>query len=320
MSTQPARAGVIIIGSNSTRMLTADLDAGLSRPVFGRMDTRLFMALGQGKRLSVEAIQTACRDVAALYAMAREGGADRTLLMATSAVRESENGKSLAYALLQATGLSLQVITGDEEAAYSFWGAVHPFPRQEMAGVMDIGGGSTEIALGHPGDAPFTHSLPLGAARLYAMQPIASADDAGKALQAAGKIAREGTRAMAHKALTQPPRLWADPARWLLVGGTGTALMGLLKAQLYHRGQPDAPFGRDDVLDILRRLASLSPQARALLPGMTPGREHILPTGLAVLHALMEAMNLGEMTVTNRNNTDGVLWHLAVKGHLRVEP
>ncbi len=319
MSGRVSRAGVIIIGSNSTRMMTAQLDPGLSQPVFGRMETRLFLALGQGNRLSAEAIQTACRDVRFLLAMAREGGSDRTLLMATSAARESENVKDLAYALLQATGLSLQVISGAEEAAYSFWGAVHPFPPEEMAGVMDIGGGSTEIALGHPGEPPLALSLPLGASRLYAMQPVNSADDAGKALSAAGKIAREGISLMTQKTLSQPSRLWADPARWLLVGGTGTALISLIQGSLYHRGRPDAPFTRQDVLDALRRLSVLSPEARAALPGMTPGREHILPTGLAVLHALMEAMQLDAMTVTSRNNTDGVLWHLAEKGHLRAD-
>ena len=51
---------------------------------------------------------------------------------------------------------------------------------------------------------------------------------------------------------------------------------------------------------------------------MTPGREHILPTGLAVLAALMEALSLGQMIATSRNNTDGVLWRLANQGHLRM--
>ena len=319
MSKAMPRAGVIIIGSNSTRMLTADMDDKLSNPVFGRRDTRLFLALGTGTRLSVAAIQTACRDVAVLFDLAREAGADRTMLMATSAVRDSENAKDLAYAMLQATGLSLQIISGDEEAAFSFWGAVHPFPREEMIGVMDIGGGSTELALGHPGEAPLSLSLQLGASRLFAQQPITSPLDADRALLMAAHGAREALPGLTHQTLAQPSRLWADPARWLLVGGTGTALVSLLRGELFHRGQADMPFTRGDVMAVLRRLSTLNPETRAALPGMTPGREHILPTGLAVLAAVMDVLDLTKMAVTVRNNTDGVLWRLAHEGHLRVE-
>jgi len=319
MSGKLSRAGVIIIGSNSTRMLTADLDAALSNPVAQRMESRLFLALGEGLRLGAQAVQSLCRDVAALLRQAREAGAERTFLMATDAVRESKNGKDLAYALLQETGLTLQVLSGQEEAAFSFWGAVHPLPPHEIAGVADIGGGSTEIALGRPGEVPLSHSLHLGASRLYALRPINSPEEAEKALEVAGKIAREGVNAMAQSTLTQPSRHWGDPSQWLLVGGTGTALMGLLKGVPFLRTQPDLPFTRGQVLATLHALSVLPPQARALLPGMPRGREHILPTGLAALAALMEALNLGHMTVTGRNNTDGALWRLAHQGHLRVD-
>ena len=312
------RCGAIMIGSNSTRMLTADLDARLSNPVYGRRETRLFLSLGHQNRFPLQAIQTACQDVAALYNEARVGGAQKALMMATSAVRDSENSKDLAYALLQATGLSLQVISGEEEAAYSFWGAVHPFSRTEMAGVMDIGGGSTEIALGLPGEQPLSHSLQMGASRLYALQPISSPQDADRALMLARQMAQKGLQSLTHKTLTLPSSRWADPKRWILVGGTGTALVSLLQGSLYHRGQPDALFTRAKLLVTLRKLAALSPEARAALPGMTPGREHILPTGLAVLAALMDALQLDAMAVTSRNNTDGVLWRWATRGNIKA--
>ncbi len=318
MSIALSRAGVIIIGSNSTRMLTAGLDAGLSGPVSGRLETRLFLALGEGRRLGLEAIQRACRDVAELYRQAQEAGADRTWLLATSAVRESENGKDLALALLQQTGLALQVLTGEEEAACSFWGAVHPFPRHEMAGVVDIGGGSTEIALGRPGEMPLAHSLPVGASRLYAAQPVNSPEEAETAIAIALQAAREGVDQLAQKTLALDSRHWDDPARWLLVGGTGTALISLLEGSPGLRGREDRAFSREEVLSALHALAMLPPRARTALPGMTPGREHILPTGLAVLAALMEALSLGQMIATSRNNTDGVLWRLANQGHLRM--
>ena len=102
------------------------------------------------------------------------------------------------------------------------------------------------------------------------------------------------------------------PGRWLLVGGTGTALIGLLKGRLvFGDHQDDQPFTREQAFTTLRTLAGLSLKERAEHPGMTPGRENILPTGLTILCALMARLNIEEMRVTTRNNCDGFLHKLA---------
>ena len=297
------RAAVIAIGSNSTRMLTADLDGELSRPLRGRRETRLFLSLSDTHALSPEAVLRVRNAVRELQGLALGAGAERVDLIATSAVRDASDVLPLNDGLLKDTGLKLQIISGRQEAAYSFLGAVYPYGDGELLGVADIGGGSTEIAVGTREVLRVTRSLQLGASRLYAVSPI---DDFASLVPALAQAERVMDSAWRDIQLT--------PSRWLLVGGTGTALIGLLRGQaMLPDAGADEAFTREELLVTLRRLARLTPAERAALPGMTPGREHILPTGLAVLAALMTRLDMEEMSVTARNNTDGYLYALSRK-------
>lgn len=302
--TSSTRRAVIAIGSNSTRMLTACADAALSSPVRGREETRLFLSLNGDKSFEKEARERLYAAILALQERARLAGAGEIKLIATSAVRDSRDAILLKAELLEKTGLELIILSGEEEARCSYLGAVFPYLNGGTQGVIDIGGGSTEIALGEgPEDAL---SLQLGASRLYRLCPIDQTTD----LQAAyAAVETELDRAL------KPD--FKHPDRWLMVGGTGVALMGLLKGELiseYHPG--DEAFTLNEAEEVLIRLASLTPPERALLPGMTIGREHILPTGLVILTALMKRLQIDQMAVTVRNNCDGFLydWYRRMNG------
>lgn len=300
MSRPVPRGGVVAIGSNSTRMLTADLDARLGRPVRGRQETRLFLSLENGS-LRPDAVRRVREAVAILHRQALDAGAQRVLLTATSAVRDAGDARPLAEALRADTGLRLRVLSGAKEAAWAFLGACWPFGEGERLGVVDIGGGSTEIALGTRERMRSASSLQLGASRLYGTHPVEGIESMEGAVSQARRL-MEGVS----------PDPDFRPARWLLVGGTGMALIGLLSGRPTHSGDmADQAFTREQALRVLERLAPLAPGERANLPGMTPGREHILPTGLAVLVALMDRLGVDGMTVTARNNTDGCLYEWA---------
>lgn len=112
------RAGVIAIGSNSTRMLCATLGLPLSDLVRSRLETRLFLALDEARGLSNTAINRLVDAVFLLKQQAADAGAQVIRLIATSAVRDSINAAQLQEALQQETGLSMRVLTGQEEAQY----------------------------------------------------------------------------------------------------------------------------------------------------------------------------------------------------------
>ncbi len=167
--------------------------------------------------------------------------------------------------------------------------------------MIDIGGGSTELAIGDRATGlSFTKSLQLGTSRLLQWQPINNREDMRSALNISSELIG--------KELTLPAQL---PKEWTLVGGTGTTLINMMLMQPYHQPCPEGKdISRDEAGEWLERLALLSPQERAALPGMPSSRVHILPTGLTILKSLMDYLNINRIRVTQRNNLDGYLYRL----------
>ena len=139
------RIAAIGIGSNSLRMLLADISEGkMHRLHRFREGLRVFAALDEQKRISSEMMRKACESVAGFRKEAEAAGAEAVHLFATSAVRDAANQQEFAQALLEHTGLALDVCSGEKEARLSFLGAMEKGPT----GVIDIGGGSTELVVG----------------------------------------------------------------------------------------------------------------------------------------------------------------------------
>lgn len=298
-----SRAAAIAIGSNSTRMLTADLDGCLSRPVRGRIETKLLLFAGEGNPLSDRAIDQCTRAVFLLSATARREGAEKTYVFATSAVRDAANACSLSHALLSVCGLPLQVIDGPEEAELSYLGATCLSHSTGERGVMDIGGGSTELITGQCDKMLVVSSIQIGATRLYGRNPINSVKD----LRAARK---EANSLLSGKL----PKPLSSRGEWTLVGGTGTALIRICQGLSAGEPFPDgSSFSFDEAHDWLHVIAETPPDRRSEIPGFPTGREHILPTGLMILTSTMAMMQIKKMRVTERNNTDGFLYRLSEK-------
>lgn len=301
----PGCQAAIGIGSNSVRLLCARRDASLSQPWRAREETALFLALGQDGCVSQAGMTALVAAVGRMALLARQQGAEQLSLLATSAVRDAANGQRLGEMLAAALpGVPLQVLSGQEEACLAFMGALLPPPPGPL-GVIDIGGGSTELALGMAGQRPQrSHSLQLGAARLLTWQAINSQEDVEKA----GALAR---RIIARDLAG----VQADGRPFALVGGTGTALLGLIQGIPFGQPLPeDSPINREAVLDWLRRLAGMDEAGRAALTGMPPGRIHILPTGAVILHQLMLWLGLEQVVVSQRNNLDGYLYQAYLEG------
>jgi exopolyphosphatase/guanosine-5'-triphosphate,3'-diphosphate pyrophosphatase len=298
----PRRVGLIAIGSNSTRMLTADLDPNLSNPVRGREETALFLSMDDKLRFSREAMERVAAAVSGLWRQAIDAGAQEVRMIATSAMRDAANRHELDFYIAALCPIMLnRIISGQEEALLSFLGACCIPSQQGLLGMIDIGGGSTEVALGTANDGLLSaHSLQLGASRLLKTQRVDSLDDITLA------------RAIADKTIEEHlPTLPGPARRWTLVGGTGTTLLGLIMRLPPSQALPEGrSFSRGQVSQWLRILAPLTPGQRAQLPGMSAARVHITLTGLVILEALFERLDLPEITVSLRNNLDGYLYRM----------
>ncbi len=290
------RLACIGIGSNAIRMLSAAWDgAALAGAVRERRGTRLFSGLVSG-RLTEESIRASVEAVSELAALARDTGAGELFLFATSAVRDAENGMDFVRRCEAATGVLPEIVTGEEEAFLSFYGCC---PAGGRAAVIDIGGGSTELTLGEDGQPVRAVSLQLGAVRMARRAPIECAEDYERDKESALLAIREGAGA-----------LIADGGGRVFtgVGGTMTTLGAMLRGvPLFSREIEGMEASRGEVARWGRALAGMPMEARRQVVGLMPHRADIIPSGLAILEAAMEAFSLPALRLSQQGNMDGYL-------------
>ena len=293
------KAAVIGIGSNSVRMLVCEVDRGEMRHIRrDREGTRLFAGLDAGRNLSADAMAKSCAAVKRMVDSARDEGCEALHLFATSATRDAANQADFTALLLKETGLTLEICSGETEAALSFFGATDGGD----CGVIDIGGGSTEIIVGSDMDVRCGFSCQMGAVRLAGMTPIRDHGDLPAVQQVAADILEEELRL--HPALTFPPI-------WRGTGGTFTTLAAMMKGirwtdRTYMHG---TVLTKDFILRIARDLADMPIEERKQLPGLQPNRADIIVHGICILIAVMERLEIEQITVSEYGNLDGyVKW------------
>ena len=289
----------IAIGSNSTRMLCAEITArGLENMCRGREETRLFSALDAQGYLPEEKINETVQAVKCLHQAALCHGAESCVLFATSASRDAKNSAQLAAGIQRETGLSMQIISGEEEARLAFFACA----GNEKTLVMDIGGGSTELTLGENGNILSAASAQMGASRLLKMQEIWCEEDAEKALL----LAKE-----AMKPYTDALREAAVGARFVGIGGTCTAAAGIFSEQFFDVDTMDGTaVSLAEAKRQLSMLAGMTVPQREQVKGLPATRALHMPNGLCILIAVMELMNIDSLSVSGRNNLDGYLLSL----------
>lgn len=291
------RMAAIGIGSNSVRLLVADASAnGTITPVLrDRCGTRLFAGLEEGA-LSEESMEVSSSASRELERKAREAGAGKIYIFATSAVRDAKNGAAFAERIRSMTGLTLDVCTGEREALLSYAGAAKP----GLCGMIDIGGGSTELTVGRDGEAMAAVSLQMGAVRLSRRQRIVGCDDFYAVIELAQGILRQGAGAIFHC-----PR----PHTWVGVGGTFTTLGAMDRGiSSFDRALVEGhALTREIVLSWGERLAPMRVEERKRLPGLQPQRADIVVHGIAILAACMDALSIDSIVVSDHGNLDGYL-------------
>lgn len=290
------RTAAIGIGSNSLRMLVADIDQGkLNRLKRYREGLRVFAALDEKRNIVPEMLIKASQSVKAFYEEALLQGAQEVCLFATSAVRDAANQETFANALEEATGLKLDVCSGDEEACLSFWGAAESGPT----GLIDIGGGSTEIAIGCERRVDDAVSLQMGAVRLFRQKAISCAADALAVADMASELI-----------VPVEARFSANADRaWVGVGGTFTTSAALVQRIPWDQREKIHGFilTQESVHDTLVFLADMPLEERLKLECMQPQRADIVVHGIAILLACMKKMSIPAITVSEYGNLEGYL-------------
>lgn len=293
------KRGAIAIGSNSTRLLVAEKKNGILTDIFrGREETRLFLGLDEQGRIAPERLEDTAQAVARLYLAGKMQGAGEIALFATSATRDAKNGSDLAKRIEEICGLKLQVISGEEEARLAFQAVA----GQQCRLVMDIGGGSTEFTLGQAGEILFARSAQMGASRLLKMCPIASGEDAARAM----KIAEDTLRPFAD-ALAQLPRA---PKMVGLGGSCTTAAAIQMGREAHGEGVEGKIISLVEARRQLALLSSMTMEQRTRVPGLPPARAAHMPHGLCILIAALQLCGQAEITVSGRTNLDGYLLSL----------
>ena len=289
------KAAVIGIGSNSVRMLVCEVDGhAMHRLRRAREGTRLFAGLDEGRNLSRDAMVKSCQAVKQMADSARAEGCQALHLFATSATRDAANQAEFSAMLLRETGLQLEICSGETEAALSFFGAT----EGGDSGVIDIGGGSTEVIVGSGMNVRCGFSCQMGAVRLATRLPIRDHGDLPAVQQVAADILEEALRR--HPALT-------FPANWRGTGGTFTTLAAIMKGirwtdRTYMHG---TVLTKDFVLRIARDLADMPIEERRQLPGLQPNRADIIVHGICILISVMDRLGIESITVSEYGNLDG---------------
>ena len=295
---------VIDLGTNTTRLLIADVDGGgtLRERLRETQITRLGQGVDATGRLAEEAVERVSAAVGRYARAIEQSGAGTTVAIATSAVREAADGAELVALLDARHGIRARTIEGAEEARLSFLGATADRPAG--AGpllVLDVGGGSTEYVVGRAGEPPaFSVSTRAGSVRQTERH---LRDDPPTPAQLT--VLREEIRAIVEGAVPQGTRA-ARPAG-IAVAGTATSLAAIeQRLDPYDAARVQGyPLRLDACESMLAMLAATPLAERRRVPGLHPERAPTIVAGAAILVESMHAFELREMAASDRDILHG---------------
>jgi exopolyphosphatase/guanosine-5'-triphosphate,3'-diphosphate pyrophosphatase len=281
------RVAAVDLGTNSTRLLVADVEGGRVEEVERRLAiTRLGEGVDRRRMLLPVAIARVRNTLVDYRRVAERLGAERVLAIATSAVRDADNGEAFLGEVEWSYGFTTRLLRGDEEALLTFRGVAAGRDVADGTLVVDIGGGSTELIVGEPGGVGFHRSLDVGCVRLT--------ERYGDDLDASA----------AHVRATLPD---LDVRQGIGVAGTVTALAALDLGLVDY--DPTRVHGhrlsRAGLVAQLERLAALPLEERRRVPGLEPGRAPVIVAGAVILREVLDRYALDEIEASEQDILDG---------------
>jgi exopolyphosphatase / guanosine-5'-triphosphate,3'-diphosphate pyrophosphatase len=282
-----SRHSVVDVGSNTIHLLVGEVDDGAVLPITGeKVSARLGAGVEKTGRLDERRLTLATEAITLFSSIAAMNGAPSPEILATSAVRDAENGEELVGRVREATGLTVRLISGEEEAALGFRGALSAVRYEGKVLVVDLGGGSAQLILGDASGGPEERvSLPLGTNRTterFVSQDPPTDEELGALREHAGRLLPEWDIGGAHV---------------VAVGGSARAILKVTRDGL-----------------TVDRLWRLSGEIRehpsgvlAREQGLAPERARVLPAAITTLAAVLEHFGERELTVARGGIREGTL-------------
>jgi exopolyphosphatase/guanosine-5'-triphosphate,3'-diphosphate pyrophosphatase len=301
------KLAILDIGTNSIHMVLADVESDFSYKILDRFKdmTRLGDGAFKSRRLSETAMTRGLEVIRTLATLARNKGYERIEGVATSAVREARNGGEFIEEVARQTGLTVRVVTGEEEARLIYLGVRHSMDlAEEPTLVVDVGGGSVELIVGNRKEMIQGQSLKLGAIRLKDL--YLKRDPPGKS----GLREMEEAIDSQLKSALQPFKNWSFDR---LVGTSG--MVGNL-AEVIHLSRTGRPLHQlnlatvtlKEIREVEKVLSHASFKDRLAIPGLDPKRADTLLPAATVLRSLMERVDQNRLTVSDKAIRDGLIY------------
>ena len=289
-----SRHSVIDVGSNTIHLLVGEVDGSEVLPVTGeKVSARLGAGVEKKGKIEPGRLELAAEAISLFAKIAALNGVAEPTVLATSAVRDAENGLELTERVREITGLKMRLISGEEEAALGFRGAVSAVGTswEGPALVVDLGGGSAQLIVGEASSGPLMQvSLPLGSNRTT--ERFVDNDPAKKKeLRALDEHVKE----------MMPGWSLSQRVSVVAVGGSARAILKITRDSL--------------TVERMRKLAlEISELPSAVLArehGLAPERARVLPAAITTLAAILEHFDMDRLTVARGGLREGTLLTLA---------
>ena len=299
------RLGVLDVGSNTVHLLVVDAHEG-ARPLPAhshKSELRMAEHLTEDGRIDEAGEKRLLGCVRQALEVAEDRGAEDLLAFATSAIREAGNGPQVLTRVREATGVDLEVLDGEDEARLTFLAVRRWFGWSSgRLLVMDIGGGSLEMAAGIDETPDVLMSLPLGAGRLTRTMLKGDPPDAKDV-----KALRKHVRTQIAGRL-RPFEALGDPDHAVATSKTFRSLARIAGAAPSSEGdRVPRMLTLDDLSKWVPKLAKMTVKDRADLPGVSPGRAAQLLAGAVVAEAAMDLLDVGEVQICPWALREGII-------------
>jgi exopolyphosphatase / guanosine-5'-triphosphate,3'-diphosphate pyrophosphatase len=310
------RVAAVDIGTNSTRLLAADVVDGRLAAELERQTevTRLGEGVDATGRLSAEPMDRVFEQCARYRERIDALGTERVVAVLTSAVRDAANGEEFRQELRRRFGFDARVVSGEREARLTYRGATSWREHDEPLLVVDIGGGSTELVVGAGDDIEYYASTQIGSVR-FTERYLSHDPPPPRELAAC----RDAVRAGLESAVPAPVR--ERPGDGVAVAGTPTSFAAIeLRLEPYDRDRVHGHrLARESVEQILAVLAALPLPARRQVPGLHPDRAPTIVAGIVVLIEVMRSFGLEEIKVSERDLLHGAALEAAAGDAARAD-